>query len=215
MPAEEGRFLEGELQGSQGSQSCTPTEGSPLQPPSWPSRTLELPFQVPEGNQRGRKQHFKLKSLKAISQQWRNSPLFLYALQSPQCTVTRHSKSLDVGQASEQFRWQRICYGASSPTYSRNMSFPPPHWGRNRTDDSSEQMHCPTAGSKAVAKYGDCMSQLIPQALGGASRSPGPHSVGNAGGSGSRAAREPTPPNFTPTVTSPQGSHSPQVIQEV
>lgn len=62
-----------------------------------------------------------MKSLKAISQQWRNSPL--YALQSCQFSVTRHTKSLGVEQASGQFRWQRICYGASSPIYLGNMSF--------------------------------------------------------------------------------------------
>lgn len=97
MPAEEGQ-LSGVL-------VLHPHQGQPSPATFLASSTLELPFQVPEGNQRGRKQHFKLKSLKAISQQWRNSPLFLYALQSPQCTVTRLTKSLDVGQASEQFRW--------------------------------------------------------------------------------------------------------------
>lgn len=50
--------------------------------------------------------------------------LFLYALQSSQCTITRHAKSLDAGQALEQSRWHRICYGASSPTYSSNVRSP-------------------------------------------------------------------------------------------
>lgn len=48
-----------------------------------------------------------------------------------------------------------------------------------------------------------CGSQLIPQALGEASRSPGPHSMGNAGGSGSRAAREHPPTPISPPPPHP------------
>lgn len=88
-----------------------------------------------------------------------------------------------------------------SPNLLQKHELPPPHWGRNGTDNSSEQMHCPAAGSGAVTRYGDRMSQLIPQAPGGASRSPGPHRVGDAGGSRSRAARE--PPHFIPTAGKP------------
>lgn len=42
---------------------------------------------------------------------------------------------------------------------------PPPHWGRNGMDNSSEQTHRPMAGSGAVAGYGDRMSQLITRLL--------------------------------------------------